>query len=57
MVQIRNTPTIATTTNTGSLIINNVTSDDSGKYICEIYDNFGLVGSAEAYLNIECRCH
>lgn len=54
MVPIGNSPSNITTTNSGSLILNEVFADDSGKYICEIYDNFGLVGRAEAYLNVEC---
>lgn len=54
IVPIGKPQTHITTTNTGSIIINEVSADDCGKYICEIHDNLRLIGRAEAYLNIEC---
>lgn len=54
MVPVVNSQTNITITKSGSLILNEAIADDSGKYICEIYDNFGLVGRAEAFLNVEC---
>lgn len=43
----------------GSLIINPVSADDSGQYLCEVSNGIGDPQSASAYLNVECmqRCH
>lgn len=39
----------------GSLIINPVSADDFGQYLCEVTNGIGDPQSASAYLNIECR--
>lgn len=38
----------------GSLVINPVSSDDSGQYMCEVSNGIGEPQSASAYLNVEC---
>lgn len=40
----------------GSLIINPVSADDSGQYLCEVSNGIGDPQSASAYLNVECKC-
>ncbi|XP_072393694.1 protein turtle isoform X3 [Diabrotica undecimpunctata] len=37
----------------GSLVINPVSSDDSGQYLCEVSNGIGEPQSASAYLNVE----
>ncbi|XP_049825329.1 protein turtle isoform X3 [Aethina tumida] len=37
----------------GSLVINPVSSDDSGQYMCEVSNGIGEPQSASAYLNVE----
>lgn len=39
----------------GSLIINPVSADDSGQYLCEVSNGIGDPQSASAYLNVECE--
>lgn len=39
----------------GSLIINPVSADDSGQYLCEVSNGIGDPQSASAYLNVECK--
>lgn len=39
----------------GSLIINPVSADDSGQYLCEVTNGIGGPQSASAYLNVECK--
>lgn len=39
----------------GSLVINPVSADDSGQYLCEVTNGIGDPQSASAYLNIECK--
>ncbi|CAD6998038.1 unnamed protein product [Ceratitis capitata] len=39
----------------GSLIINPVSADDSGQYLCEVTNGIGDPQSASAYLNVECE--
>lgn len=39
----------------GSLVINPVSSDDSGQYLCEVSNGIGEPQSASAYLNVECK--
>ncbi|KAJ8951740.1 hypothetical protein NQ318_012591, partial [Aromia moschata] len=39
----------------GSLVINPVSSDDSGQYLCEVSNGIGDPQSASAYLNVECE--
>lgn len=39
----------------GSLIINPVSADDSGTYLCEVTNGIGDPQSASAYLNVECK--
>lgn len=40
----------------GSLIVNPVSADDSGQYLCEVTNGIGEPQSAAAYLNVECKC-
>lgn len=39
----------------GSLVINPVSADDSGQYLCEVTNGIGDPQSASAYLNVECE--
>lgn len=39
----------------GSLVINPVSADDSGQYLCEVTNGIGDPQSANAYLNVECE--
>lgn len=39
----------------GSLVINPVSADDSGQYLCEVTNGIGDPQSASAYLNVECK--
>ena len=39
----------------GSLIVNPVSADDSGQYLCEVTNGIGEAQSAAAYLNVECK--
>lgn len=39
----------------GSLIINPVSADDSGQYLCEVSNGIGDPQSAAAHLNVECK--
>lgn len=39
----------------GSLIINPVSADDSGQYLCEVTNGIGDPQSASAYLSVECE--
>lgn len=39
----------------GSLIINPVSADDSGQYLCEVSNGIGEPQSASAHLNVECK--
>lgn len=39
----------------GSLVINPVSSDDTGTYLCEVSNGIGEPQSASAYLNVECK--
>lgn len=39
----------------GSLIINPVSADDSGQYLCEVSNGIGDPQSASAHLNVECK--
>lgn len=39
----------------GSLIINPVSADDSGQYLCEVTNGIGEPQSAAAHLNVECK--
>lgn len=39
----------------GSLIINPVSADDSGQYLCEVTNGIGDPQTASAYLNVECE--
>lgn len=39
----------------GSLVINPVSSEDSGQYLCEVSNGIGEPQSASAYLNVECK--
>lgn len=39
----------------GSLVINPVSADDSGLYLCEVTNGIGEPQTASAYLNIECK--
>lgn len=38
----------------GSMVINPVSADDSGQYLCEVSNGIGDPQSASAYLNVEC---
>lgn len=38
----------------GSLVVNPVSADDSGQYLCEVTNGIGEPQSASAYLNVEC---
>jgi hypothetical protein len=40
----------------GTLIVNPVSADDSGQYLCEVTNGIGEPQSAAAYLNVECKC-
>ena len=45
-----------------ALVINPVSADDSGQYLCEVSNGIGDPQSASAYLNVECEkgflyCH
>lgn len=40
----------------GSMIINPVSADDSGQYLCEVSNGIGDPQSASAHLNVECKC-
>ena len=39
----------------GSLVINPVSADDSGFYLCEVSNGIGEPQTASAYLNVECK--
>ena len=39
----------------GSLVINPVSADDSGQYLCEVSNGIGDPQSASAFLNVECK--
>lgn len=39
----------------GGLVINPVSADDSGQYLCEVSNGIGDPQSASAYLNVECK--
>jgi hypothetical protein len=39
----------------GTLIVNPVSADDSGQYLCEVTNGIGEPQSAAAYLNVECK--
>lgn len=39
----------------GSMVINPVSADDSGQYLCEVSNGIGDPQSASAYLNVECE--
>jgi len=39
----------------GSLVINPVSADDSGQYLCEVTNGIGDPQTASAYLNVECK--
>lgn len=39
----------------GTLLINPVSAEDSGKYTCEVYNGIGTSDSASAWLNVECK--
>ena len=39
----------------GSLVINPVSADDSGQYLCEVTNGIGDPQTASAYLNVECE--
>lgn len=39
----------------GSLIVNPVSADDSGLYLCEVTNGIGEPQSASAYLSVECE--
>lgn len=39
----------------GSMVINPVSADDSGQYLCEVSNGIGDPQSASAYLNVECK--
>jgi len=39
----------------GSMVINPVSADDSGQYLCEVSNGIGDPQSAFAYLNVECE--
>lgn len=39
----------------GTLIVNPVSSDDSGWYTCEVSNGIGDAQSAAAFLNVECK--
>lgn len=39
----------------GSLVVNPVSADDSGQYLCEVSNGIGEPQSASAYLNVECE--
>lgn len=39
----------------GSLVVNPVSADDSGQYLCEVSNGIGEPQSASAYLNVECK--
>lgn len=39
----------------GSLVVNPVSADDSGLYLCEVSNGIGEPQSASAYLNVECK--
>lgn len=41
----------------GSLVINPVSADDTGQYLCEVTNGIGEPQSASAYLNVECKYH
>lgn len=41
----------------GSLVINPVSADDSGQYLCEVTNGIGDPQSASAYLNVECELY
>lgn len=41
----------------GSLVINPVSADDSGQYLCEVTNGIGDPQSASAYLNVECKIY
>ena len=41
----------------GSLVINPVSADDSGMYLCEVTNGIGEPQTASAYLNVECELH
>lgn len=38
-----------------ALVINPVSADDSGQYLCEVSNGIGDPQSASAYLNVECE--
>lgn len=39
----------------GDLVINPVSADDSGQYLCEVTNGIGDPQTASAYLNVECK--
>lgn len=39
----------------GSLVINPVSADDSGTYLCEVTNGIGEPQTASAYLNVQCE--
>ncbi len=39
----------------GTLVINLVTSEDNGRYTCEITNGIGRPIQASAYINVECK--
>ena len=39
----------------GTLVINPVSADDSGMYLCEVTNGIGEPQTASAYLNVECK--
>lgn len=39
----------------GALVVNPVSADDAGQYLCEVSNGIGEPQSASAYLNVECR--
>lgn len=39
----------------GSMVINPVSADDTGQYLCEVSNGIGDPQSASAYLNVECE--
>lgn len=41
----------------GSLVVNPVSADDSGQYLCEVTNGIGEPQSASAYLNVECKIY
>ena len=53
--EVASLETRVTIKKTGALVINPVSADDSGQYLCEVSNGIGDPQSASAFLNVECE--